>query len=50
MTPGEGRRFGVLPKPAVFTFGPLDYQLTMTRDGDAAIQKLERELGGELSR
>ena len=37
MTPGEGRRFGVLPKPAVFTFGPLDYQLTMTRDGDAAM-------------
>ena len=37
MSPGAGRRFGVLPPPAVFTFGPLDYQLTMTRDGDGAM-------------
>lgn len=37
LTAGEGRRFGALPPPATFSFGPLDYQLTLTRDGDAVV-------------
>ena len=26
-----------LPPPATFSFGPLDYQLTLSRDGDAVL-------------
>ncbi len=37
LSPGEGRRFGALLPPTTHSFGPLDYQLTMTRDGDAVV-------------
>ena len=37
LTAGEGRRFGALPPPASFSFGPLDYQLTLSKDGDAVL-------------
>ncbi|MGE3171096.1 MAG: hypothetical protein AB7O97_00635 [Planctomycetota bacterium] len=42
MDPGEDREFAALPPPILAAFGPLDYQLTFTRDGHAVV--LERRL------
>jgi len=40
--PGDGRVMVDLPPPSLRSFGPLDYQLTFTRDGEAVV--IERRL------
>lgn len=37
MEAGEGRAFGSVPAPRLHAFGPLDYQLTFSREGSALI-------------